>query len=143
MGSSNDGQRWTNARWYDARHDDARDDAWSYGNARCNGTWKGDADGRTADATATSCSTARPTAGRTCRWSVCIRPRSCSSRSTKANDWEKIYPQIAKIQPDLAGKITGMMLEMDNSELLILLESEQQLRVKVDEALRVLETTRA
>merc|ERR1719456_157591 len=53
---------------------------------------------------------------------------------------EKLYPAIAKHQPELAGKITGMMLEMDNSELLILLESEQQLRNKVDEAMRVLET---
>jgi len=52
---------------------------------------------------------------------------------------EKLFPAIAKMQPELAGKITGMMLEMDNSELLILLESEQQLRFKVDEALRVLQ----
>merc|ERR1719386_340031 len=54
---------------------------------------------------------------------------------------EKLYPAISKHQPELAGKITGMMLEMDNSELLILLESEQQLKNKVDEALRVLELT--
>merc|ERR1719224_116036 len=53
---------------------------------------------------------------------------------------EKLFPMVAKQQPELAGKITGMMLEMDNSELLMLLESEQQLKVKVDEALRVLET---
>merc|ERR1740121_1802355 len=52
---------------------------------------------------------------------------------------EKLYPAIVRLQPELAGKIVGMMLEMDNSELLILLESEQQLRSKVDEALRVLE----
>merc|ERR1719217_1119314 len=51
----------------------------------------------------------------------------------------KLYPRVAKYQPELAGKVTGMMLEMDNSELLILLESENQLKNKVDEALRVLE----
>merc|ERR1719145_107349 len=51
---------------------------------------------------------------------------------------EKLFPMIAKQQPELAGKITGMMLEMDNSELLILLESEQQMKGKVDEAMRVL-----
>merc|ERR1719181_1820527 len=54
---------------------------------------------------------------------------------------EKLYPAIAKIQPDVAGKVTGMMLEMDNSELLMLLESEQQLRTKVNEALQVLSQT--
>ena len=43
---------------------------------------------------------------------------------------EKLYPAIAKIQPEMAGKVTGMMLEMDNSELIMLLESEQQLRAK-------------
>merc|ERR1712079_149415 len=52
---------------------------------------------------------------------------------------EKLFPAIARYQPELAGKITGMMLEMDNSELLILLESEAQLKNKVEEALRVLE----
>merc|ERR1719473_2493997 len=51
---------------------------------------------------------------------------------------EKLYPAIARFQPELAGKITGMMLEMDNSELLMLLESEPQLKSKVDEALQVL-----
>jgi len=55
---------------------------------------------------------------------------------------EKLFPLVTKCQPEMAGKITGMMLEMDNSELLILLESEQQLKNKVDEALRVLETAR-
>merc|ERR1712039_313061 len=55
---------------------------------------------------------------------------------------EKLYPAIARFQPELAGKITGMMLEMDNSELLILLESEQQLKVKVDEAMVVLQTNK-
>ncbi|CAE8585891.1 unnamed protein product [Polarella glacialis] len=49
---------------------------------------------------------------------------------------EMLYPRIAKLQPELAGKITGVMLELDNSELLILLESDAQLKGKVDEALR-------
>merc|ERR1719313_2543646 len=52
---------------------------------------------------------------------------------------EKLYPLVHKLQPELAGKITGMMLEMDNSELLFLLQSEQQLKLKVTEALRVLQ----
>ena len=55
---------------------------------------------------------------------------------------EQLFPAIHKLQPELAGKITGMMLEMDNSELLVLLESEAQLKGKVDEALRVLESTK-
>merc|ERR1719160_1134320 len=55
---------------------------------------------------------------------------------------EKLFPQISRFQPELAGKITGMMLEMDNSELLMLLESDTHLKAKVDEALRVLETMR-
>merc|ERR1719398_438397 len=52
---------------------------------------------------------------------------------------EKIFPMISRIHPEMAGKITGMMLEMDNSELLMLIESPDQLKAKVDEALRVLE----
>jgi polyadenylate-binding protein len=51
---------------------------------------------------------------------------------------EKLYPAVSRLQPELAGKITGMMLEMDNSEVLMMLDSEQQLRSKVDEAVRVL-----
>merc|ERR1712151_377780 len=53
---------------------------------------------------------------------------------------ERLFPAIARTQPELAGKITGMMLEMDNSELLILLESEQQLKLKIDEAMRVIQS---
>lgn len=42
------------------------------------------------------------------------------------------YPNIIPPPP-------GMMLEMDNAELLLMLDSEAQLRQKVEEAMRVLQ----
>lgn len=51
---------------------------------------------------------------------------------------ERLFPLVQRLQPDLAGKITGMLLEMDNTELLLLLESPESLLAKVDEALAVL-----
>ncbi|KAF3939864.1 Nucleolin [Dactylella cylindrospora] len=50
---------------------------------------------------------------------------------------EALYPRIHAINPQLAGKITGMLLEMDNNELLSLIEDDSALRNKVDEALSV------
>jgi len=49
---------------------------------------------------------------------------------------ERLFPQVALLQPELAGKITGMLLEMDNGELLLLLESNEALVAKVDEAMQ-------
>lgn len=42
-----------------------------------------------------------------------------------------LYPKIHQSQPDLAGKVTGMLLEMDSSELLYLLENDDALNSKV------------
>ncbi|KRY23755.1 Polyadenylate-binding protein 1 [Trichinella patagoniensis] len=50
---------------------------------------------------------------------------------------ERLFPLIMEIHKDLAGKITGMLLEMDNGELLNMLESPDLLNAKVTEAVRV------
>ena len=44
---------------------------------------------------------------------------------------ERLFPLIARMHPELAGKITGMLLEIDNSELLHMLESHESLEAKV------------
>lgn len=44
---------------------------------------------------------------------------------------ERLFPLIQDVHPSLAGKITGMLLEIDNSELLHMLESPETLRSKV------------
>uniref|UniRef100_A0A2K5DG66 Polyadenylate-binding protein n=1 Tax=Aotus nancymaae TaxID=37293 RepID=A0A2K5DG66_AOTNA len=56
---------------------------------------------------------------------------------------EWLFPLIQAMHPSLAGKITGMLLEIDNSELLHTLESPESLRSKVDEAVGVLEAHQA
>ncbi|XP_075703116.1 polyadenylate-binding protein 1-like isoform X2 [Rhinoderma darwinii] len=52
---------------------------------------------------------------------------------------ERIYPLIHSMHASLAGKITGMLLEIDNSELLHMLESPESLHSKVEEAVAVLQ----
>lgn len=56
---------------------------------------------------------------------------------------ERLFPLVQEHQPHLAGKITGMLLEIDNSELLHMLESRELLMAKVDEAVEVLKAHQA
>uniref|UniRef100_A0A1B6FZD1 Polyadenylate-binding protein n=1 Tax=Cuerna arida TaxID=1464854 RepID=A0A1B6FZD1_9HEMI len=52
---------------------------------------------------------------------------------------ERLYPIIQKVYPDLCSKITGMLLEIDNFELLHMLEHPESLQSKMDEAVAVLQ----
>ena len=52
---------------------------------------------------------------------------------------ETIYPMIEAVQPELAGKITGMLLEMQVGEVVAMLNSQDELLGRIAEALDVLE----
>merc|ERR1712077_53244 len=52
---------------------------------------------------------------------------------------ERLFPLIQSMFPELAGKITGMFLEIDNSELVHMLEHKESLTSKVEEAVAVLQ----
>ena len=44
---------------------------------------------------------------------------------------ERLFPLIQLMYPNLSGKITGMLLEIDNAELLHMLESHNSLKATV------------
>ncbi|CAH1109265.1 unnamed protein product [Psylliodes chrysocephalus] len=56
---------------------------------------------------------------------------------------EKLFRVVEKMYPDIAGKITGMLLEIDNSELIHMIENKDSLRAKVEEAIAVLQAHQA
>ncbi|KAL7206487.1 hypothetical protein ACSBR2_019244 [Camellia fascicularis] len=51
---------------------------------------------------------------------------------------ENLYPLVEQLEPEMAAKVTGMLLEMDQTEVLHLLESPEALTAKVAEAMEVL-----
>ncbi|KAL9238321.1 hypothetical protein vseg_012756 [Gypsophila vaccaria] len=51
---------------------------------------------------------------------------------------ENLYPLVEQLEPEMAAKVTGMLLEMDQPEVLHLLESPDALKSKVAEAMEVL-----
>ncbi|XP_020605281.1 E3 ubiquitin-protein ligase UBR5-like, partial [Orbicella faveolata] len=51
---------------------------------------------------------------------------------------ERLYPRVHALQPSLASKITGMLLELSPAQLLLLLASEDTLRQRVEEAVELL-----
>lgn len=51
---------------------------------------------------------------------------------------ENLYPLVEQLEPDAPAKVTGMLLEMDQTEVLHLLESPEALKAKVAEAMEVL-----
>jgi polyadenylate-binding protein len=55
---------------------------------------------------------------------------------------EQLFTLIARHRSDVAGKITGMMLELDNDEILKLIHNDKVLKNKIDEAVRMLEKRR-
>nr|CAD7462658.1 unnamed protein product [Timema tahoe] len=56
---------------------------------------------------------------------------------------ERLFPLIQRMYSEMAGKITGMLLEIDNSELLHMLEHNEALKSKVEEAVAVLQAHQA
>lgn len=53
---------------------------------------------------------------------------------------EKLYPLVEMWEKDRTAKVTGMLLELDNTEILHLLESPEALRARVADAMHVLHT---
>ena len=79
--------------------------------------------------------------------SICVWPSDDSSlhaqlqarEQTKQLLGERLFHLISAVEPQLAGKITGMLLEMDNGKILNLLESPEALNAKIMEAISVLQ----
>merc|ERR1712038_760394 len=57
---------------------------------------------------------------------------------------ERIYPLVSEqIGSDQAGKVTGMLLEIENTELLMLIDNKDMLKDRIKEACNVLASHQA
>ncbi|KAK4882930.1 hypothetical protein RN001_006249 [Aquatica leii] len=68
---------------------------------------------------------------------------SNTSQNQKQIIGERLFPFVDKMYPEQSGKITGMLLEIDNSELLHMIDNQDSLRAKVEEAIAVLQAHQA
>ena len=64
---------------------------------------------------------------------------SASPETQKSMIGELLYPMIESYEPSSAAKVTGMLLDMDNADLLHLLESPDLLSSKVTQAVQLLQ----
>ncbi|XP_057779473.1 polyadenylate-binding protein 8 [Salvia miltiorrhiza] len=63
---------------------------------------------------------------------------NASPRDQKTMLGVNLYPLVGQLEPAMASKVTDMLLEMDQTEVLHLLESPESLATKVKEAMAVL-----
>ncbi|KAL7154579.1 hypothetical protein ABFS83_03G011000 [Erythranthe nasuta] len=63
---------------------------------------------------------------------------SASPENQRVMLGEQLYPLVDRLEHNHAGKVTGMLLEMDQTEVLHLIESPEALKKKVVEAMGVL-----
>ena len=52
----------------------------------------------------------------------------------------RLYPRVQQIRPNMAGKITGMMLELTNTQLVYLLGSREYFKLTVEEAVKIIKS---
>ncbi|KAM0860255.1 hypothetical protein ACQ4PT_046653 [Festuca glaucescens] len=52
---------------------------------------------------------------------------------------EKLYSLVEQVEPEFAAKVTGMLLELEKIEVLHLIESASDLRVKISQAIEALQ----
>jgi hypothetical protein len=52
---------------------------------------------------------------------------------------EQLYPMVQRLSPSRAGKITGMLLELTEGELMLISTNPEELKIRVQTAIRLLE----